>query len=1041
MRKLLLLQFLVLVCVPLPLWAAQQIQVRAGDHKDYARLVFDWPKATPYSVQKQSDSKLEITFKADAQLAGKDLETNPVANIEALEVISSSPLRVALSVSAGSSIRDFMVGSRIILDVYNPPGGKGPAKPLRLSTTTEGKETAAPEALPEEKKSEPLAENTKIEEVTKTEDHTPEIPHAEKAVSEEHSVMQPPVEPEIPEAEHTESKPTSHENPDAHDEHKTHDEPATNESTNNEKTIKLKPSATPTLVTLSSTESFGLAAFENAGRLWIINDRDDLIAAPAATGPKAKELGLARMEKKEGMQSYTVIMPSGDKIKGHGERLLWRLMFSPDLKVDPATAPVREGVSPNKSRSGKLVFTLQDPRRKMEVTDPLTGDKLIVISVGETDESVNQAQDYIDFEILNSPVGLAIRSKVDDLEVTVKKSSVEITRPGGLALIDESKANAARHMKEARLSYGAATEPQIKKSTHRIFDFVNWRMGGLKALAENRTVLLGHIKDLDEGKRAENLLTLAKAYIANGIGPEALGILNLAAEQIPDLDQGTEFIALRGVARALSGKTEQAFDDLSQEKLQSYPEVQIWRAYVLGQVGDWQQAADVLPKDVASYLYDLTPQLQSRLSISAAEILLRSGETKRAEEVIFIAEQDKKSLLPGQKAALEYLKGERARQEHDLKTTKKFWNALVKGSDDLYRAKAGLALARLLLDEKETTPGKAIDRLERLRYAWRGDDIEAQINYQLGKLYFDRGEYVKGLSIMRDATTYTSTKTLSRRIAADMSEAFSTLFLDKKLEGMSALDAVTLYEQFSELVPPDARGDQIVERLAEHLVNADLLGRAGELLNYQVNHRLEGYEAFRIALRLAAIRLLDSKPAEAIAALNFADMKFQELPEELKTEQNRRNLALLRARALSKQGRPDKALEMLSEMQLTPDVNRLRADIAWQAAYWDDAAEALRDVILDQNISLTRPLNEENTDLLLRRAIALSLDNDRVALANMREKYTDLMNQSAKAKVFEVITRPRQSMTLSDRETLLSIVSEVDLFSDVLNNLKSISSP
>ena len=52
----------------------------------------------------------------------------------------------------------------------------------------------------------------------------------------------------------------------------------------------------------------------------------------------------------------------------------------------------------------------------------------------------------------------------------------------------------------------------------------------------------------------------------------------------------------------------------------------------------------------------------------------------------------------------------------------------------------------------------------------------------------------------------------------------------------------------------------------------------------------------------------------------------------------------------------------------------------------------------------------------------------------MREKYSVLMNQTSKARIFEVITRPRQNVKLADRETLLSSVSEVELFKDFIDS-------
>ncbi|MGB0720099.1 MAG: hypothetical protein ACPGRX_06475, partial [Bdellovibrionales bacterium] len=232
-----------------------------------------------------------------------------------------------------------------------------------------------------------------------------------------------------------------------------------------------------------------------------------------------------------------------------------------------------------------------------------------------------------------------------------------------------------------------------------------------------------------------------------------------------------------------------------------------------------------------------------------------------------------------------------------------------------------------------------------------------------------------------------------------------------------------------------------VERLSDRLAAADLLGRAADLLDYQLTHRVDGLYAYDIAVKLAALRLLDNKPNEAIQALDIAAQKLDALKPEFKTDDKLTTMAMLRARALSRQGRPDQALGLLNDLEPNSNINRLRADIAWTAGYWDDASYALQDVILDQNMSLTRPLSEENAELILRRAVALNLAGDRIELANMREKYSDAMLQTDKAKVFEVITRPRQNTTLADRETLLGIVSEVDLFEDFLNSYKTVSEP
>ena len=98
----------------------------------------------------------------------------------------------------------------------------------------------------------------------------------------------------------------------------------------------------------------------------------------------------------------------------------------------------------------------------------------------------------------------------------------------------------------------------------------------------------------------------------------------------------------------------------------------------------------------------------------------------------------------------------------------------------------------------------------------------------------------------------------------------------------------------------------------------------------------------------------------------------------------------------------------------------------------------MEDVILDENISLTRPLSDEHAMLILQRAVALNLSGDRIGLANMREKYAEAMRQTSKSRLFEVVTRARKNAELADRRTLLSTVSEVDLFADFLNSYREV---
>lgn len=977
---------------------ATDVAVREGRHDGFTRLVFDWPSSVSYDIQEQGSGSYIISFNQDAELDDSELKGQSITNLQNLELLSSSPLKVKLTLPAKASLKPLALGDRVIFDLYDPPSGAvTPDKPYESAQ----REKVAPTQVV----SAPTPSQAALKSVAPKSNAAPKAPAKPVENSQPKTAAAITPKEAIP-------------------------------SPANVKTISLKANSEPTLMTLSSSTSFGVAAFEQFGKIWLIADREDPLLTPQISGENAPAFGALQTQSIENGKAFSAALPEQTalKYKGQGGGILWRLFIAPDVSVPDSIEPIRTGVDPLSPRGGRIIWPLQSSAQMLELDDPALGGELIVITVKDTKDFTGRRQDYVDFTVLPSPIGMAIKPKVDDLKVRLVRGGVEISRPTGLAISEESRAKMARRTMQSKANKMALDENNPEQ---RIYEFESWKMGGPSALQENRTVILSRIADLSGSERAENLMMMAKAYLANNMAAESIGMLNFAKLELPGIEDTPEFKALRGAANALNWKSADAFEELSGEVLRKFPEINLWRAYTLADLGDWQQAAKVLPPNALSLLYGYPPIIQSRLALSAAEVRLRSGDIKNAGLLLDMVEENARRISTPLRSELAYLKGEKARQQGDQDKTIDLWLKLAKGDDDLYRVKSSLALTRLLFEDGKLSARRSIDKLEGLRYAWRGDDLEANVNYWLGNMYFNEGQFVKGLNIMRDATTYTTNPILAQRIANDMSDSFVNLFTDEGLENVTPLDAVTLYEQFSELVPPSERGNRLVEKLAEHLVKADLLDRAGSLLDYQVKHRLEGYDLFRTAMRLAAIRLIDERPDDAMAAIETAEAKYKELPEELQTENNKLNLTLLRARALSKQGRPDQALAMLQDMKTIPDVNRLRAEIAWGASYWDDSAEALDDVIKDQNISLTRPLSEENASLILRRAIALNLGNDRVALANMRERYTESMLQTEKAKIFEIISRPRQNITLADRETLLSIVSEVDLFADILDGLKN----
>lgn len=970
---------------------AANVKVRTGEHADYSRIVFEWDSSFKAQV-KEADTALLITFNHSAPLDTSAVSIADRTNILAMRVEAKDPLTVEIQTPEGSRHRKLQAGKKFILDIYSPAKGKGEKKQVKaLKKLDQVKvvEKAPPSqnVLKEAKNSTNTNKNSAASDVGDL-DLMKEIANAQP-----HKVQ---IETPL------------------------------------QKASKIQDT---NMVTISSTKSIGLAVFEKDGYLWTVTDREKLFIRPQAAGSKAKALNNFDKVKVEGGQAFRVKIPGKSYITTAGSGLLWRIKLSPDKpsgadKPKPVT-PKRSGGKQGELGGGSLFWPLEGALKVIDVVDPRTGEELKVISVQNSKMLAGGARSFVEFELLNSWAGMAIRPKVDDLKVKIVKGGVRVSRNRGLSLLPQEVVGSAIPRK-----YKANKTEEALAKGNFIYRFPEWEMGGAEALEENRSSILAAIPDMTEDYRIEKLVTLGKMHLANGYASEALGFLNFAQAELPELEYNPEFIAIRGAAEALNWKSEKAFNDLLSPQLKGFDDIAYWKAFALADLSDWTQAGEVLPKDIRP-IYDYPAAIRDRLALGLAEVALRAGNVAQAEELLRLAGQNENDLMLPQKAALTYLKGEAARQNDDVKTTYNLWESLLEGEDDLYRAKAGLAHTRLKIDENKLDANKAIDTLERLRYSWRGDELETQVNYWLGRTYFEGDYFLKGLRIMRDSAYMAPTPEYAREITAEMGEVFANLYLGDKLDEISALDAIALYQQFSELVPSNDKGNKIIERLSQHLVKSNLLTRAANLLDHQVKHRLSDEEIVRVGTKLAGIQFIDQKPDRTLRTLDWVEEKLSNLSATYPKEQAMMDITVWRLKALGDLDRPDEALEILEELDRTPPLNRLRADIAWNAQYWDDAADALNDVILDENISLTRPLNEEQATMILNRAIALNLDSDRIAIANIREKYSQLMDQTAQARLFEVITRPRQNVRLADRQTLLSTVSEVELFKDFMDSYRN----
>ena len=267
----------------------------------------------------------------------------------------------------------------------------------------------------------------------------------------------------------------------------------------------------------------------------------------------------------------------------------------------------------------------------------------------------------------------------------------------------------------------------------------------------------------------------------------------------------------------------------------------------------------------------------------------------------------------------------------------------------------------------------------------------------MARIYADTGRYGESLAAARTATRLQPNSELSRQGQDAAAALFAQLFLGPKGDDLPPVDALGMFYEYRELTPIGRRGDEMIRRLADRLVAVDLLDQASELLQYQVDHRLEGAARAQVAARLAMVYLTNRKPDRAIAALRTT--RIADLSGELRQQR-----LLLEARAQSDVGRHDLALDIISNINGREAI-RLRSDIYWASRRWREASEQIELYYADRWRDF-KPLNPVEKGDVIRAVVGYALAEDAIGLARFREKYAPLMSGDADRAAFETASKP-----------------------------------
>ncbi len=762
-------------------------------------------------------------------------------------------------------------------------------------------------------------------------------------------------------------------------------------------------------VTFSFASITPAALFRRADTVWLIFDTTrpiDLAPFKSNGGAIIAEVKLLPLQKGQAIRIRLnrPQMPSlvGDSQGGNAN---WTLTFSDTMQTP--TQPLAATRNITDPTLANVTVALAKPGRLHRVVDPDAGDTLLVVTAPPPVRGFIKRQDFVEMSLLESIHGVAIRPNSDDVTAEIAADKITIGRPGGLTL---SSVHAA--------SERAPTVPKA------IFDVADWDKSKQGNFVAGQDARVEAVAALEADQRLPARMDLARFYMARGFYPEAKAVLDLA---LADAKPGTEdpaALIVHSVASSLMGRPGRALKDLATPVIGNNYDSQLWKALAYGRQGKWAEAREKF-KNVEFAINSLPIDLQ-RIVISDAmraslEVKDYSGADKRSSDLEVVG------VPPELKPAVAVMRGRLAEALGHDKDALTQYKIAIDFSDRQAATEAKLCEIVLRQKRNEISQADALRELETLEALWRGDALEVRALEMMGQIYSDTGRYNEALAAFRTATRLDPNSEMSRQGQDASSALFAQIFLGSKGDDLPPVDALGMFYEFRELTPIGRRGDEMIRRLADRLAGVDLLDQAAELLQYQIDHRLEGAARAQVAARLAMVYLTNRKPDRAIAALRTT--RIADLSGELRQQR-----LLLEARAQSDVGRHDLALDIISNIGGREAI-RLRSDIFWAARRWREASEQIELYYADRWRDF-KPLNPMEKGDVIRAVVGYALAEDAIGLARFREKYAPLMSGDADRAAFETASKPTAS-TSAEFADIAKMAASVDTLDGFLRDMKT----
>jgi len=954
----------------------ENLEVRGSHANDSSRITFYWPGKVSYKVLSQSEGVLKLQFNRRAKADLAYIHIQPPANLAEKNGFVGENTQagyvVTITSKNGLPIRHFYEGDTVVIDITKPKTPEELAIEAAAAAKAAERSKAQPAAAKAVDKPILLAPPKSL---LKTEEQA--AAELEKRTQEDAKVA----------ADSTLGGP----------ERVTELSSTWTDTAPRSGVIDVKVSALASGLQLDIPFSAPTpaAVFQRNGAIWAVFAANaDLKVDPVQLPAGYK----ARSMRGKNSAILRIQAPRGATVSADSSDAGWTIRLAPT-----AIQPQRF-IKPEHTATGshgRIETLLPSVAGLVWFEDTATGDQIAAaVSYGPSSASPTP-RDFVEASLPATAHGIAIVPKSDDAVVTIERERVIVSMQSGA----QSMPNVA-----------AVEDKTPKAAVNPAFiDFKTWGKDVGKAFYERRAVLEKAVAEVDPATVQGSAATmeLAKFYLGHEMSLEALGMLNLAADQRPELKQDAVWLGMRGAANYLSHRLAEAETDLSKGPLRGQPSASLWRAAVASERGDWEQAVELF-RDGGDQVYAYTPQRAAAFAASWAEAAVNTNDydVARRQAGQAVANGDREVKERGQIVLAQLtsvIDGPGAAYDEFARLAKQALEPNAVRAE-LKRLELGVSSGRM-------TANDAAGELDALRYRWRGDGVEMATVGILADQYMRVGRFREALMLAQSTALRDVHAPGSRELRIRLSDYFRRLFLNGEADRLDPIQALALFYEFADdLIPIGADGDMMTRKLAQRLVAFDLLEPAAQLLQHQVDNRMRGIGKAAVAIDLASIYLWDKRPDRALAAINST--RQPGVPKDLALERR-----LLEAAAYRDLGRYDHVIELVEPLE-GAEAKSLMADAYWRDRQWPDAARVFMTM-------LPKPAEAQakHADIALKAAIAARMARDPALITQLRAYAPAFAGNPNKAS-FDLITAQTDisGAALSEAVKRLADAPTVDAF-------------